>query len=167
MKKPLTENELLFLQIQELTLTLDYVNAYVFTKDCQGSYTYANKKVCDLFKCSLDKLIGKTDAAFFDLATTEKLQENDQRVIEHGETIEYEEINIIKTTNERRIYSCKKSPLRNNKGEVTGICGIATDITTQRALEAKVEKQKRLIERILDNKELMIKATQTLIKNVF
>jgi len=39
MKSPLTENEQLFLQIKELTTSLNHVNAYVFTKDKQLRYT--------------------------------------------------------------------------------------------------------------------------------
>jgi len=168
MKSPLTENEQLFLQIKELTTSLNHVNAYVFTKDKQLRYTYANSKVCQLFNCPLEEIIGKTDETFFDLETVEKLHSNDRRVINNNEHLEFEETNVIKETLEKRIYSCVKTPLHDSENNVIGLCGIASDITIQRSLEEQVAEQTQLIETMLANKSLMMEAaTKSLIKNIF
>lgn len=162
------QNNQLFVQIKELTTSLNHVNAYVFTKDKQLRFTYANSKVCQLFNCPFEEIIGKTDEAFFDLETAENLHINDLRVINHNEHLEFEESNIIKETLEKRIYSCIKTPLHDAENNVIGLCGIATDITKQRNLEAQVEEQTKLIETMLANKNLMIEAaTKNLIKNIF
>jgi PAS fold. len=111
-------------QIQRLSETLDHVGAYVFTKDPQGRYTYANKMVCNLFESRLSEIIGLTDSAFFDLSTFNQLQKNDRRVLDHGEHIESEENNIIIASGELRTYWSVKKPIKNDHGQIIGMCGI-------------------------------------------
>ncbi|HIO44256.1 MAG TPA: PAS domain S-box protein [Methylococcales bacterium] len=133
----LTQNELTA-QIQRLTTTLNNVGAYIYTKDMQGHYTYANQMVCDLFNCSLNGIVGLSDKTFFDLSTFNELQNNDRRVLDDGEHIESEETNIIIQTGEKRIYWTVKKPLTDSHGQIIGLCGISTDITERRILEEKL-----------------------------
>ncbi|HEX5756956.1 MAG TPA: diguanylate cyclase, partial [Arenimonas sp.] len=64
---------------------------------------------------------------------------------------EREETNVIAETGETRVYWTIKLPLRDAAGRVTGMCGISSDITASRAMEAKVREQKRLLDTVLDN----------------
>lgn len=75
MTEPLQEEN------SRLKNTLDHIGAYIFTKDSEGRYTYANQNVCDLFKCSLEELIGKDDTSFFDLEKSNDLRFNDLIVL--------------------------------------------------------------------------------------
>jgi len=61
-------------QLQSLQETLDHVDAYVFTKDLQGRYTYANRLVLDLFGYSLDEVIGCPDSKFFSLEESDDIK---------------------------------------------------------------------------------------------
>ena len=63
---------------------------------------------------------------------------NDRCVIEQGETIEREERNIVKSTGEERIYWTVKKPVRNDQGQIIGMCGISTDITERKQAEAEL-----------------------------
>ncbi|HXE30881.1 MAG TPA: PAS domain-containing protein [Terriglobales bacterium] len=112
-----------------LRAALDLVDAYVYTKDRAGRYTFANQKVRQLFGRSLDDICGRDDSDFFDLALSNELKANDARVMEEAQTFEREERNIVKSTGEERIYWTVKSPLRDDRGEVIGMCGVSTDIT--------------------------------------
>lgn len=112
----------------ELPQALDGIGSYVFTKDLQGRYTYANAKVCELFGRSLEQVLGHDDSEFFDLVRSQELRRNDREVIETGRGIEREERNIL-PSGELRIYWTAKVPMRDEQGRVTGVCGISTDIT--------------------------------------
>jgi len=125
-------------QIQRLSETLDHVGAYVFTKDQQNRYTYANKMVCDLFESPLNEIIGLTDTAFFDLSTFNQLQINDRRVLDYGEHIETEENHTIIASGELRTYWSVKTPIKNDHGHIIGMCGISTDITDRLKLEEEL-----------------------------
>jgi len=41
--------------------TLDHVSSYIYMKDTQSRYTYANRSTLDLFGCSLEELVGCDD----------------------------------------------------------------------------------------------------------
>jgi diguanylate cyclase (GGDEF)-like protein/PAS domain S-box-containing protein len=112
----------------ELPQALNGIGSYVFTKDLQGRYTYANAKVCELFGRSLEQVLGRDDSEFFDLVRSQELRRNDREVIDTGRGIEREERNIL-PSGELRIYWTAKVPMRDEQGRITGVCGISTDIT--------------------------------------
>lgn len=138
-------------EILRLQATLDHVGAFVFTKDSEGRYTYANQMVCDLFGYPLSEVVGFTDEKFFDLPRCSQLRENDRRVLEDGEQVKSEETNVISATGERRVYWTVKNPVRDSNGFIIGLCGISTDITERRSLERQVEEQKQLLDTVLNN----------------
>lgn len=139
-----------------LSEILDEVGAFIFTKDREGRYTYANRLVLELFQVSLADLVGHKDEDFFDLQQSNQVRENDIKVLEQGITIEEEEVNIVKDTTERRVYLSIKKPMRDSRGEVVGLFGIATDVTERRALEEMARKQHHLLETIVNNVDAYI-----------
>ncbi len=130
---------------------LDSIDDYIFTKDLAGKYTYVNQAVLQLFGKNLSEVIGQSDEIFFDLKLSVQLQENDQKVMALGIKVESEESNYIKDLGETRIYRSVKKPLFDNNGIVTGMCGISTDITAEKALQIQVSEQKHLLDTILNN----------------
>ena len=122
----------------KLTTILDSVEAFIYIKDCNYQYQYANQPVRQLFGKALEDIIGKLDDAFFDEATIAKLRENDRRVIELGERIATEEINTGKDNTITRAYLSVKQPLRREDGSIYGLCGISTDISERKQMEEKL-----------------------------
>ncbi|MGQ7956408.1 EAL domain-containing protein [Pseudomonas sp. SP16.1] len=113
---------------ERLNTILDSVEAYIYIKDLQLRYQYANRKVCELFGRSPEQVVGQTDAAFFDADTVQALQHNDSRVLA-GERIETEETNRERSGGPERTYLSVKLPLRAADGSIYALCGISTDIT--------------------------------------
>jgi len=130
---------------------LDSIDSFIFTKDLSGKYTYANQAVLDLFDKTLDEVVGKSDEVFFDLKLSVQLQKNDQKVMALGVRVESEETNYIKVLNETRTYRSVKKPLFDEQGNITGMCGISTDITAEKILQSQVSEQKHLLDTILNN----------------
>jgi len=120
----------------KLATILDSVEAFIYIKDCNYRYQYANQPVRQLFGKALEDIIGKLDDAFFDEATTAKLRENDRRVIELGERIATEEINTGNDNAITHTYFSVKQPLRHEDGSIYGLCGISTDIGERKQMEA-------------------------------
>lgn len=148
--------EKLNIELESLKTLVNETGAYVYTKDLEGKYTFANNLVLSLFGCSLDKVIGKDDTAFFDLEMSNQLRKNDLSVLRDGKVIEKEEINYIKDTKEQRVYWTVKKPLFNKEGLIVGMCGISTDITERKKLENQLEEKTKLLNTILDNVDAYI-----------
>lgn len=119
---------------------LDNVPSYVYIKDQQGRYVYGNRLTLTLFGCTAEELKGSVDSRFFPPDTVRQLSEVDARVFagEHPE----EEITVSDTGSGHRIYWEVKAPI-HERGTITGLIGISTDITRHKDLEQELEKQAR------------------------
>jgi PAS domain S-box-containing protein len=122
-----------------LRAALDNLQSYVYIKDRESRYIYANKMTLELFGCSADDLYLTSDEQYFPADVTAKLKEVDQRVLD-GESTE-EEI-IVDDESGRRVYLEAKTPLYSDleADKIIGILGISTDITYQKSLEEQALK---------------------------
>lgn len=115
---------------------LDNLGAYVYSKDLNFKYTYANKMVSELFGEDRNKLIGMSDADFFGLKHTQDSMDN--LVISNKECIEKEETLFFNNSNETRTYLSVKKPLYDEHNKIVGLFGISTDITKNKETEKKL-----------------------------
>jgi len=114
-----------------LNLVLSNVDAYIFIKDKNGKYTYVSPKVASLFQLSADEIIGKDDSFFFNEASVDEIQKSDLQVLQHGIRVERKEHNLEAAGVMPRTFWAIKVPILNAMGEITGLCGVSTDITLQ------------------------------------
>ena len=126
---------------ERLSLALDRIPAYIYMKNRERQYVYANRPTLELFKCSAEDLQGSGDSRFFPPETVEKLHEIDTRVLQGEDTAE--EVVAQEADGSRRVYWEVKTPIYDDgdKSVVWGICGISTDITERKALLEKLERQ--------------------------
>lgn len=138
-------------ELLSLRSILDKVGAYIYSKDLEGKYTYANSLVCELFGADASEILGKDDSNFFDLVASNELQLNDRRVMDQGITIQQEEPTFIKATGKNCIFWTVKAPVLDENQEIIGMCGISTDITERKRLETALERESELLKTIMDN----------------
>lgn len=118
---------------QRLQAILDNSAAVIFLKDLQGRYVLVNRRHEQLFSNNLPSVIGRTDHEIFSPETAERFRENDRRVLAEARSLTVEE-NICQEDG-IHTYISTKFPLRNADGSVSGVCGIATDITGRKQAE--------------------------------
>ncbi|WP_342131667.1 EAL domain-containing protein [Hydrogenophaga sp. OTU3427] len=123
----------------KLATILNSVDAYIYIKDTELRYLYANRQVCELFGQALPDVVGKGDSAFFDATTTLQLRAVDQQVLDSGDRLVEEETNRTHE-GEVRTYLSVKMPLRNTEGHIYALCGISTDITDQRQFAQEIHQ---------------------------
>lgn len=138
-------------EISRLQMTLDNVGASVFTKDMDGTYTYANAMMCQILGLNADDIIGHRKEDFYDLSLSNELTRHDQRVLRDGERVEGIEWNYIRARSERRAFWVVKIPLKNEADQVQGLIGIATDVTDRIRAERQLAEQKEMLTTVLDN----------------
>jgi PAS domain S-box-containing protein len=143
-EEALRENE------ARLNTILDNVGAYIFIKDTQYRYTYANNKVCELFGRKLEDITGHSDADFFSAESVEEILQTDRAVIERGVTASREEKDLTAADNVPRTYWTVKLPMFDSQGNVSSLCGISADITSHKETEKKIRESEAYIRNILD-----------------
>jgi PAS domain S-box-containing protein len=129
----------------------DRVGAYVFMKDLQSRFLYANQPTLDLFKVTADELVGQADDRFFPAETVEQLRKVDQRVFAGERTAE--EIVVRDPVSGRRTYYWEvKTPIYADpeRKRVCGLLGMSTDITARKDAERQVQEMRDELAGILD-----------------
>ncbi|GAB2909245.1 EAL domain-containing protein [Rheinheimera gaetbuli] len=125
---------------EQLSTILNSVDAHIYIKDTKGRYQYINRKVAQLFGCEPDEVVGRRDDAFFDAATSAKLQQNDEKVLQQGLRIVEEEQNRSLDGQHCYTYLSVKLPLRDSKGQIYALCGISTDITEHKQQQQEIHQ---------------------------
>lgn len=122
-------------------LVLDGIGAYVSIKDRNKKYIYANQKLESFFEDDFDSIVGCADYELLDFSSYPDLVESDNRVLNFGDCIENEDVIIIKSTGEKRVYLSSKQPIYNINKDIVGVLCVSTDITeihfTQKKLEVE------------------------------
>jgi PAS domain S-box-containing protein len=136
-----------------LRTVLDGVESYIYLKDRAGRYLFANAAMRRLCHAQLADIVGLSDDAFFDAATTATIQASDRRVLDDGEAVRSEETGIPLANGEPATMLSVKLPLRAADGSIYALCGIATDITDQvrarRELQSSENRFRGLVEQSL------------------
>lgn len=111
---------------------MDVARDLIFTKDAQLRFTSVNRAMCKLFGLPREFIIGKTLHEIRSLKIDDDVTEAEMRVL-NGQTIEAD----YPFTVSGRSYHVNtiKVPIRSSCGLVTGLCGIARDMTDRRELE--------------------------------
>ena len=122
----------------KLRTVLDNVDAYIYLKDVQGRYLFANAAVRRFLEMEMSDIIGFGDEKFFDAETAANVRANDRRVLVDGETLRAEETNTMATTGRTYTYQSVKLPLRRDDGSIYALCGISVDITERKQSEVRL-----------------------------
>ena len=124
---------------------LDDAPAYVYIKDREGRYLYANRVTLEFLGQTALEIPGKGDADFFPPRMARHLRRLDRRAL-GGERL-VNELTLRSGSGEERVFWEVKMPLHaEGSGEPAwGVVGIATDITERkRSEDERVRFQEQL-----------------------
>ncbi|MDO9528315.1 MAG: response regulator [Syntrophales bacterium] len=108
----------------------------IFIKDRSLRYTHVNPAMEQLFEVSASKLIGQTDDELFGKEAGIHIKDIDSRVLK-GETTQEEQTKPMRGV--PITFHVIKVPMHNSSGEITGIFGIARDITNRKNAEEELK----------------------------
>jgi len=145
-------------QAHRFQQALDNISAYIYMKDKQHRYVFANKTTLELFGCNLEQLIGSEDTRFFPPETAALIYDIDTRILEHGEN-SAEEITVCHLDGSRKIYWEVKTPIHDERhpDEIWGVCGISTDITDRKKIEETLALKEETLRAILETTNECVK----------
>lgn len=133
-----------------LVSVLNTIFDRVFLKDLDGRVTFVNQAFLRSFDLTPEQVLGKQHEEFLPPPMVDPCKEADQRVIVSGEATCLETHWIDPESGKKHYSETHKSPLRDAVGNITGIVGISRDITARRSTEEELQRQKTLLELIVE-----------------
>jgi len=124
----------------------------VWLKDINGVFLLCNHRVEQLFSKPASEIIGKTDYDLHDKALADFVVQKDREAIEARRICINEEWILDETTGEPVLFETRKVPVFDADGNVTGVLGVARDITechrAQETLAAREREFRTLAENL-------------------
>jgi PAS domain S-box-containing protein len=139
-----------------LRAILDNIPDPTWQKDIQGRFLFCNEPLALIYGRSMEDIIGKT---VFDISSSdaERMTREDQEVIATGKLIQVEQ-QYTYAGGQKRWFDTIKSPIFNERGEVTGTVGISRETTerhqTDEALRVSEERFRSVWEHSIDGMRL-------------
>jgi PAS domain S-box-containing protein len=108
----------------------------VFAKDQLGRYILANEAASRVAGCPVTDMLGKTDAELVGPEAARRLAEVDREIIESGEASTLEQ--QVQIGDACRTFLTTKVPYRDAARRISGVVGIARDITDRVSWQRRV-----------------------------
>ncbi|AVO40207.1 hypothetical protein C6571_01930 [Simplicispira suum] len=125
-------------QTNQLAEALDHVHAFVYMKDSERRYIYANRLTLERLGLTTKQLYGTRATDHFQAATAACIDEVDKRVLTYGESSS-DQVVYGDDPATALVYLEVKEPFHDPRGRVVGLLGISTDMTEIRRLERELE----------------------------
>ena len=113
----------------------------IFLKNKERQYTLVNPSMKRLFGVGASEIIGRTTADYFDGELDNQFREQDLRAL-RGEIVD-QEISFS-VNGSYRTFQTILVPMHDDRGEITGLCGISRDVTETRLLEARLRQGQKM-----------------------
>jgi len=135
---------------------LGNVPAVIFAKDLEGRYLFVNDEFLRTFRKSRGEVLFRKDREIFPAEQANLFIKNDERVLETGERIEFEEVALYADGEHTSIVN--KFPIRDDDGDIVALGGIATDITERKKIDNALLKVHRALLVLSQCNEVIIHA---------
>jgi diguanylate cyclase (GGDEF)-like protein/PAS domain S-box-containing protein len=138
-----------------MSALMDNVPAYIYFKDRESRFIRVNHAHAQSLGVSdAGQAVGKTDFDFFTDEHAHQAYEDEQLIIETGQSISKEEKETRRNLPDRWV-STTKLPLRDKDQNIIGTLGISVDITDRKRVERRLEErlaaEQNLLSALLDN----------------
>lgn len=111
----------------------------IWLKDPAGVYLACNARFEQLFGASEAEIVGKTDTAFVSPELAEFFRSHDLKAMTADQPTQNEEWLTFAANGYQGLFQTTKLPMRDEKGQLVGVLGIAHDITELKAAQERLQ----------------------------
>ena len=140
---------------------LENLNDIAYETDKLGNVTYCNKITEEFVGLSRDKIIGHNFLPLFSEEDGKLAIENYTKTL-NGESPTFE----LTFINSGKTCQFSNKPLKNDKGEIIGVFGIARDITERKKAEQELKIYRDHLEELIDEKTKELKKSEEKYRNI-
>ena len=134
-----------------LLTTINSLPDLIYSKDSESRFVFANRATVEWFGLpNAAALIGKTDHELFPQALADTYLAVERRILQTG----LKQVQVLEpgeTAGSSRWVLTTKIPVTDDEGKVVGIVGMGRDITEARHLEQRLERERALLQTVINN----------------
>lgn len=135
-----------------LTTLLDAIPEMIYVKDVDCRYRLNNlAHRGPLGVRTMDEVIGKTAFDFFPEELARAFDKDDRKVITGGKQLSKITERVVDQDGTTHWVATFKSPLKGPDGEIIGLIGVGRDVTDQIKAEEALEKERTLLNALMDS----------------
>lgn len=130
----------------------------IWAKDNAGRFILLNSAAASIMGQPRDRILGRTADELAPTDVVRRVEAEDARVLREGATVNAEDELFDYVRRKRGVYLSRKVPLRGPDGAITGLLGLAREITDRKryeamlvAREAKSARAARELQTLADN----------------
>ncbi len=135
---------------------VDAIPAMVYFKDRQHRYLYGNRAFVERINMRPEEMVGKTDHELFPPEVAEAYIADDERVMATGEASMGVELPVTRPDGTIGWVSNSAVPYRDKTGSITGMVGIAIDITRRKRAEEELRRSQEVQRALFDTIPAMV-----------
>ncbi|RJP17936.1 MAG: PAS domain S-box protein [Deltaproteobacteria bacterium] len=132
-----------------LQAMMDGTTDAIYIKDLQGRYRLFNAAASRITGKSSCEVIGRDDTFLFPPEEARAVMDGDRGVTDSGKTMTYEE-QVTTADGKKSTFLSTKGPVIDEQGNVTGLFGVARDITERKRAAAEVTRAAQEWQRTFD-----------------
>lgn len=138
------------LEQQRLATLLQAIPDPVWLKNTEGKYIACNPAVERAMNIPLERIIGHDDSAIHQAAASEDFLNTDQAVMKSGVQTTFEQ-SFPLADGSLAYFETTKSPVFSADGKLSGVVGIARDVTRERQAAIELMASERRFRTLFDN----------------
>jgi PAS domain S-box-containing protein len=133
----------------------------IFIKDTSLAYVSCNEHYARDLGIGVDAIAGKTDFDFYSHDLAEKYRADDRSVMESRAPKRVEELYVV---NGRELWvSTSKTPIWDDKGNITGILGTFHDFTAYKQVKDALRQQSEIVQNMAEGVVLIRESDGTIV----
>jgi PAS domain S-box-containing protein len=125
---------------------IDSTPDLIFALDRDQRYVLVNEAMTAFVRRPRAELLGQNIAAIYPPEAATRLQKENSAILNTGVPLHSEVTLAARTSETARTLLVTKFAIRNGSGEITGVGGVATDITARKQQEEEILAQKKKAE---------------------
>jgi PAS domain S-box-containing protein len=142
-----------------LRKVVDMTPAYIYAKDRQGRFTFANEAAAQVYGTTVADLMGKTDADFnAHPDEVQRFRSDDLQVMDSLQELLVEEQHVTDAAGKVRWVRTVMRPMLEPDGMSNMVLGVGIDITQYRAAQEAIQKMNAGLERRVDERTRELRA---------
>ncbi len=111
-----------------IRIIIDSIPAQIYLKDNNLRYLFVNQRFAQYKGISREHFIGKSDSEIYPSEQAENITKEDSQVLSTGFEMMYEHY----SHNSDRYFAIRKTPMRDEKGDIVGLLAVIFDITEEK-----------------------------------